>query len=295
MHDAFPLALLCLVGAACSGGPDPARAAVLETAPSRFATLDGARVHYKSLGRGQEAVVLVHGWTCDLSFWRCQSAALAARGRVIAVDLPGHGRSEQASSPCSIELFARAVDAVLIDAGVDRAVLVGHSMGTPVVRQYYRRYPAKTLALVAVDGSFRPFTDDPATIERLRGTFRGPDPEQAVARMVDGMFAPSAPADLRAEVKAKMLATPHAVRLSAWDAMFDPAIWTEDAIGVPLLAVYAKSSLWSEGYEAFVRRLCPDADYRVMEGTGHFLMLEKPEEFNAILLGFLDRRGLSRG
>ncbi len=58
-----------------------------------------------------------------------------------------------------MDLFAAAIDAVMKDAKVERAVLVGHSMGTPVVRQFYRKYPKKTLAIVIVDGGLRPFGD----------------------------------------------------------------------------------------------------------------------------------------
>src|SRR5262245_8728432 len=87
---------------------------------SRFARVDGIRVHYKSVGKGREALVFVHGWTCDMSFWRDQAAGLAGTARVILVDLPGHGLSDKPQITYTMDLFARAIDAVLNDAGVDR-------------------------------------------------------------------------------------------------------------------------------------------------------------------------------
>ena len=87
-----------------------------------------------------------------------------------------------------MDLFARAVEAVRAAAGVDRVVLVGHSMGTPVVRQFYRLFPKKTLGLVAVDGSLRPFFTKPEQIvapdhelEELTQSYvqRGLDPHLA--------------------------------------------------------------------------------------------------------------------
>lgn len=99
---------------------------------SHYASLDGARIHYQSYGKGREALVFIHGWSCDLSHWRDQVADFQGRNRVIAVDLPGHGQSDKPKLAYTMDLFARAVDAVLRDAQVDRAVLVGHSMGTPV-------------------------------------------------------------------------------------------------------------------------------------------------------------------
>ena len=83
-----------------------------------------------------------------MNFWRMQVPAFETKSRVIAIDLPGHGRSDKPQIDYTMDLFARAIDAVLRDAKVDRAVLVGHSMGVPVVRQFYRKYPEKTRALV---------------------------------------------------------------------------------------------------------------------------------------------------
>ena len=63
-------------------------------------------------------------------------------------------------------------------------------------------------------------------------------------------------------------------------------------VEVPLQAIMARAPFWNEDYEAFVKRLAPGVDYRVMEGVGHLLMLEKPDAFNAILGEFLKKQGL---
>ena len=124
---------------------------------SQYAKLDGARIHYKSYGKGPAALVLVHGWTCNLDNWRDQIPDLSKRNRVIALDLPGHGQSDKPQMAYTMDLFANAIDAVMRDAKVERAVIAGHSMGTPVARQFYRKYPQKTLAIIIVDGGLRPF------------------------------------------------------------------------------------------------------------------------------------------
>src|SRR5258708_8446212 len=63
--------------------------------PSHFATLDNARVHYESYGTGKEAIVFIHGWSCDLTFWRGQ-APIYRKHRALLIDLPGHGRRDKA-------------------------------------------------------------------------------------------------------------------------------------------------------------------------------------------------------
>lgn len=275
-----------ITGCAASRPSVPAPPATLEAAPSRYAQVDGIRVHYKALGKGARAVVFVHGLACDMTSWAKQVPAFAKTFRVLALDLPGHGGSDKPDVRYSMDLFARAVAAVMEDAGVPRAALVGHSMGTPVVRQFYRLYPKRTEALVAVDGGLKPYLVDPAAIEKFLAPFRGPEFREAQAKFADSMFAQGAPAE-RDAVKAVMLATPQHVLVSAAEAMFDPAIWKEDRIGVPLLCVYAKSPFWSDEYKTYVRKLAARLDYRVWDAVGHFLMLQKPEEFDELLALFL--------
>src|SRR6476620_3469606 len=96
---------------------------------SKYAKLDTGRIHYQSYGKGKDALVLVHGWGGNLNLWRDEIAELSQRSRVIALDLPGHGLSDKPQTTYSMDLFAAAIDAVMKDAKVERAVLVGHSMG----------------------------------------------------------------------------------------------------------------------------------------------------------------------
>src|SRR6185503_17192621 len=89
--------------------------AQVPNAAPRFAKLDGQRVHYESHGAGREAIVLIHGWTCNLGFWQQQIPDLTKRARVVAIDLPGHGKSDKPKTAYTMDLFARAVNAVMQD------------------------------------------------------------------------------------------------------------------------------------------------------------------------------------
>src|SRR4029078_6794995 len=108
----------------------------------------------------------------------------------------------------------RAVDAVLKDAGVARAVLVGHSMGTPVIREFYRKYPEKTLGLVIVDGSLRPFGDR-KMMEGVIAPLRAPNYIQVANGFIDGMLGPQVSPELKTRIKTAMLSTPQNVAVSA--------------------------------------------------------------------------------
>lgn len=258
---------------------------------SRYAKLDGHRIHYESHGKGRDALIFVHGWTCSLNFWSRQVPAFEGNTRVIVIDLPGHGQSDKPQIAYTMDLFARAVEAVLRDAGVDRAVLVGHSMGTPVIREFYRKYPQKTLALVIVDGPLRPFGDK-KMMEQFIAPLRGPGYKEAAGRFIDNMFGPNATAEMRAEIKNSMLSTPQAVAISAMEGMADESIWKQDKINVPALAIMAKSPFYPADTERYYRDIAPKLEYQMWEGVGHFLMMEKPREFNDALAAFLAKNGL---
>ena len=283
------LAIAILTGSAILGSQ--ALAAKSLAVEPRDAKLDGHRIRYETHGIGREALVFVHGWTCNLNFWSRQAPAFTTKTRVIAIDLPGHGQSDKPEVAYTMDLFARAVDAVLRDAGVDRGVLVGHSMGTPVIREFYRKYPRKTLALVIVDGPLRPFGDK-KMMEQFLAPLRGPGYKEAASKFIDNMFGQNTTADLRAEIKNSMLSTPQSVALSAMDGMAEESIWKQDKIKVPVLAIMAKSPFFPADTEQFYRMIAPNLEYQMWDGPGHFLMMEKPKEFNDVLAGFLMKNGL---
>ena len=259
-------------------------------APSSFATFEGLKVHYKVLGSGQPTLVLVHGWTCSLGFWKGQ-AALADEMRVVLVDLPGHGRSDKPERAYTMEFLARAVDAVLRDAKIDAAVLVGHSMGTPVVWQFARLFPGKTRALVAIDGSFRTSFKTEEERERFASRYRDKDYKTSMAARLDGMIGTTAGPELREEIKAEMLKTPQHVAASCAYEMTDPKVYaSEPKLGVPVLGVYTTS--WPADYKPAISKFIERLEYQTLPGTGHFLMMERPDAFNDLLRAFLRQQGL---
>lgn len=264
--------------------PASAVAASLEALPSRFASLDGVKVHYKVAGDSPVALVLVHGWTCDLGFFR-EQLPMARDLRLLLVDLPGHGRSGMPAS-FSMDLFAKAVEAAMRDAGIEKAFLAGHSMGTAVARQVYRLFPWRVRGLVALDGALRSYFDSQEKVDAYVAPLEGAGGRAAFLKKVDGMLpATTAPA-IREYVRISMTRTRQETAAGAARAMFDLAIWADDAIQVPLLLVLARSPWWDAGYRAHVRKLAPSAGFVELDGVSHFLMLEKPEAVNAALLGF---------
>lgn len=269
------------------------------SAASRYVTLDGYRIHYESFGSGREALVFIHGWTCDLTFWSGQAPVYEKR-RSLLVDLLGHGRSDKPDLPYTMDLFARAVDAVMRDAGVERATLVGHSMGTPVALTFLRLYPQKASGLVIVDAFIPLPPKDDAEREKAAAGFtarakalRAPEYQVPMRQAIDSMFTPQTPAALQEQIRSQMLSTPQHVAASAMEGM--GAMTDMYAQGfhfpVPTLVVQAKRpNRGGPAYESYLRTLFPALrSYQEWEGAGHFLMMEQPTRFNTALVDFLSR------
>jgi pimeloyl-ACP methyl ester carboxylesterase len=257
---------------------------------SRYAELDGNRIHFLDTGGSKkDAIVFIHGWTCNADFWKGSISEFPDR-RVIAVDLIGHGKSDKPTASYSMEYFARSVEAVLRKAKVDRAVLVGHSMGTPVARQFYRLYPARTLGIVIVDGAIRPFATE-AQMKEFAAPLRS-DYTQNAPKFLDGMLAPITDEGLKKTIRDSMLAIPGHVAISAWDGMSDSRIWTDDKINVPVLALMAPSPYWPPNLKDLYTAVAPNIDFQMWTGVSHFLMMERPKEFNDQVKAFIIRNRL---
>ncbi len=259
----------------------------------KYAKLDSMKVHYQNYGKGDTALVFVHGWTCNLTFWKANIPAFTGQARVIAVDLPGHGQSEKSELAYTMKLYAQAVEAVLRDAKVSKATLVGHSMGAPVLWQFYKNFPEKTRALVIVDGSLKAM----GTRESMKGfldplrlpTYRA-SAEKSVEYLTQGMKD----LKVRAEVKTAMVNAPQHTMVSAFEGMLDPNIFPAktDKITVPTLALMATSGNWTSEYEKYVRELAPGIEYQKWDGVSHFLMMDEPQKFNETVMAFLKKNKL---
>jgi len=255
-------------------------------AQSHFVSAGGNRIHYVTVGGGNHTLVFVHGWACHLGFWREQVAALADKARLIFIDLPGHGQSDKPQMTYTMDFFAEAVLAVMRGAKVEKAVLVGHSMGGAVICRVWHQAPEKVAALVSVDGLLCRLAGTPAEGRALVGPFATPQYRAHAAGFIRSLFPFPGAEKLCEQVTSEMLKTPQQVMLGGMLAMLDPdqPDWKLQQVNAPVLVINARSVWWNADYENYVRSLSPQTDYQVMEGVSHFLMLEQPAEFNVQLV-----------
>lgn len=264
-------------------------------AQSHFVSVNGNRIHYITAGRGEHALVFVHGWACHLGFWREQVKALADRARLILIDLPGHGQSDKPETNYTMDFFAEAVLAVMRDAGVEKAAFIGHSMGGAAICRVYHQAPQKVAALVSVDGLLCRLPGTDAEGRALVGPFATSHYREHAAGFIRTLFPFAGAEKLCEQVTAEMLKTPQHVMLGGMLAMLSPdqPDWILRKVTAPVLVINARSSWWTGDYENYVRSLSPQTEYRIMEGASHFLMLEKPAAFNSLLIEQLQRFDLT--
>ena len=157
------LLLLCLVGPLLIPLPtlkDTVPPRELADADSRFIEIDGIEFHYKILGRGEPAIVLLHGFVSSVFTWREVMEPLSEYGTVIAFDRPGFGLTErplpdqwEGENPYRAEAHADQTIALIEALGFQDAVLIGNSAGGSVALDAACRYPEAVRALVLVDAA----------------------------------------------------------------------------------------------------------------------------------------------
>jgi pimeloyl-ACP methyl ester carboxylesterase len=122
--------------------------------------------------------------------------------------------------------------------------------------------------------------------------FRAPTFRAAVAQMFAQMTGPILPAEAKERINASAASTPQHVLVSAMEGMADPSIWGDDKINVPVLAIMAKNPFFGPDLETLFRGIAPNLEFHMWEGVGHFLMIDRPKEFNEIVLAFLEKNKL---
>jgi pimeloyl-ACP methyl ester carboxylesterase len=253
--------------------------------PSLAISEDGTPIAYEVYGSGDPTLVLVHGWSCDGRYWREQIDTFSSRHRVVTIDLAGHGHSGLDRHRYTMSAFGQDVVAVVEALDADPVILIGHSMGGPVIAQAAGLMPERVRGLIGVDTyqnveSMLSEEEMEAWLAPLRADFRGHG-----AGFVAAMFLSETDQDLRDWVIADMTAAPPEVALSAMTQMLEDYTSGKAAsafagLEIPVRTINA--DLWPTDIEAN-RRHIEDFEATIMENTDHFLMMNQPERFNSRL------------
>ncbi len=258
--------------------------------PSSVLSADGTPISYAVHGSGEPALVFVHGWSCDRTYWDAQVPYFSGAHRVVTIDLAGHGESGIGREVWSMRAFGQDVSAVVEDLGLEEMVLVGHSMGGPVVVEAARLLGDRVKGIVGADT----FTDVSvrysseqlqAFVQPFRNDFSG----TAREFVRSSFFVPASDTTLIGWIVEDMSSGPPAVGLGAFEGL---TAWTNDesagafrGLGVPVRLI--NSDYTPTNLEAG-REYTSSFDAVFMSGVGHFVMMEDPETFNSLLADIVE-------
>jgi pimeloyl-ACP methyl ester carboxylesterase len=247
------------------------------------------RLHYLEAGTGPP-IVLVHGLGSSAALeWGRLVGPLSRRYRVLAPDLPGFGESERpATADYSIRMQVDAVRAFMESVGVSRASVVGISMGGWIAARLAAGHPGMVERLVLVDAAgMKP--DGPA----IPAEVLLPRDEEGVRRLVAAVRhrAPVPPGFVARDILERRLAEEWVVR-RALESMRDGDDWLNGTLGradMPVLVVWGRQdALIPVDYAEPLRSELKDARLEVLDGCGHVPVADCPEEFDRVLLAFLE-------
>lgn len=248
---------------------------------------EGVRIAYDVRGSGEQTLVFIHGWASERGAWREQANYFAQRHRVVTIDLAAHGQSTAGRRKAwTLASLAADVQAVVERLKLKRVILVGHSMGGPVALLAAARLPV-VQAVVLVDSVHNADTNlTREEANRFAGMFEK-EFRASMTTATGGMFP--AGSSLAAEVTAKAILTDPAIMsalIRDYPNLDLPAMLR--ALRVPVRAINAAPRAPGDpATNLAVNRKYADFDATVLPGPGHFLMLERPGEFNAVLREWL--------
>lgn len=259
-----------------------------QTSPHlKSAVRDGVNLRYLDTGSGDPALVFIHGWCCSQTVWAEQIEAFTTKHRIIAVDLRGHGESDKPDQDYDIAGFADDMAWLMKEIGIDRPVLIGHSMGGVTALNLLRKHPDIARAAVFVDAGIIPVSEEMRVlIDQTIEAMKSPAYQAVVTNVVKSfLFREESPPELRDRVAADMATAPQRVMHTAMKSTMSEDNYPAGPMPVPSLFVKAATL---QATDEQIKERYPGMEVVSMD-TGHFNHMEKPQEFNAILSRFLEK------
>jgi pimeloyl-ACP methyl ester carboxylesterase len=269
---------------AADRAPFGAPASYVDGTPLLAESPDGVHIEYRIYGKGEPAVVLVHGWSCNENYWNAQLDPLKAHYTVVLVDLAGHGASGKNRTDWSMGNYGEDVATVVRQIPNRQVVLVGHSMGGTVALEATRRIGDRVIGIIAVD-ALKSIGQPPMPekqIETRVAAFRADFIGETRKFVSESLFPKNANPLFVNKVAYDMSLASPAVAVASMQALLSTDLAPVVAdIHVPVMAI---NSDLAPTDEARIRKSLPDFKADVIPHTSHFLMMDDVQRFNPVLL-----------
>lgn len=242
------------------------------------------------------AVILVHGLGLNRHMWQWQVLALETRYRVIRYDLLGHGESRQPPDPVSLSSFSEQLSMVMSGVGLQRAAIIGFSLGGMIVRRFVMDYPDRVTALGILNSAHdRTRAERDAIMQRVQQA-AAHGPSATIDAALERWFTPSF-----AKGRSDVLDL-----IRRWVTANDPDVYPRiykvlaegdaeiaeglDSIECPALVMTGEEDFGNS--PDMTRRMAesiPNAEVVILPGLRHMALVEAADRVSKNLLRFLDR------
>ena len=244
-------------------------------------------VHSESRKEGMPVLVFVHGWSCDRTYWKKQIPYFAKKLKVVTIDLGGHGESGLGRKNWTMEAYGEDVASVIKKINAHNVILLGHSMGGSVIAEAAMRIRDRVSGLILIDAynELGPgFTPEQA--EEFIVPFKANFSEKTKS-FVHEMFRPNADPEIVKQVTADMASAPSEVGISALQSLLNYlGVMPQTLKKLNLPVVVINTDVQPTDTKSMEQY---GVQVMVMEGAGHFMMMENPNHFNPMLMEAIQR------
>lgn len=247
---------------------------------------DGEQIAYGKSGSGDTALIFIHGWSLDSRLWQNQVSEFSKHYQVITMDLAGHGNSSFNREEYTMVAFAQDIKAIIDKEQLDSVILVGHSMAGGVIAEAAKLMPKRVKGIIGVDTSQNvALPVSQSDLDAMTKPFED-DFQAGMTLFVQGSLPKEVDSELLYWVTQDMASAPPVAAINQFRHYLGQYVTGEahrvyESVNVPVILVNAR--LWPTDSEANKRHI---KDYSIyyIEDSGHFPMLEQPEQFNSTLM-----------
>src|SRR6185295_13912404 len=246
-------------------------------------------IAYDLKGSGDTMIAFVHGWAINKEYWQSQEDLFSKRFTTVALDLGGHGQSGKNRNSWTVYDYANDVIAVINALKADKVILVGHSMSGDVIAAVDDSIPSKIIGLVGID-NFKDIATTRSNEEQdgINGFLQMLHTRYdsvITTFCYSNLFPPKYPdSAIMKQLVKDVLQTDSSVSIKTLEAMIQSSLTEGDRLSKVNLPVHVITSDYAPVNKPVMEKYCKAGfKEKVIRGTGHYPMIEKPEEFNQLL------------
>ena len=256
----------------------------------------GVRIDYEDSRTGDTVLFFIHGWNINKTYWSNQTGFFATRYRVVSIDLPGFGESGKNRSDWSVDAFGKDVTSLLTQLDLKKVILIGHSMSGAIALEAALTNPSRVIGIVGVDNFTNfgavPSPQDSQDIAEAYKALRTNYKQTASQYASQYLFSPSTDTAVKKRVMADFMNADSSISVDCLQQNDRYPI--DKKLGELKKVLYLiNSDLRGTDTLAFKKN---NIDFRLLNigPTGHYPMIEKPNNFNAFLSRAINDIGKSK-